>query len=381
MSTFKPAIVVAVISSCLLITGCQKDAQANEPAKLVFPPANISVISAKSSAVILSDEFQGRVRAIRSAEIRPQVSGIITERLFTQGQFVEKGAPLFKIDDRSYKLEVQNKKADLEKATVQLQRLEKKAKRYKTLVQSSSISQDKYDDVLFNKRAAQAEAHKANALLGLSNLNLEYTTINAPISGVIGEVKITEGALVGPQGESELALITQLNEVYVDIRLPSSRLASLLAMKQSQENTTKEEGVSYVNIYSSFDPTHPIKGRILFSGVNVDEGTGDVIVRAKAKNDKRLLLAGMYTRVKLAYASIVAFSVPQQAVLHSPDGKAYVVVLENGKTRKVNVTIKESDKGSYIITGSLQDGEKIVVQGQDKIQVGVELNPIPWTAK
>lgn len=321
----------------------------------------------------LTEELPGRVAALRIAEIRPQVSGIVLRRLFEQGTEVHANQPLFEINPAPFQAEADTAFAALQRAEAALARARVQAARLRPLVEADAISRQVYDDAVSLRDQAIADVAQARATLARRQLDLKFATVAAPISGRIDQALVTEGALVGSSDSNPMARIQQIDQVYVDVRRPAS---SLDRLRQALAKDGKaNEGLPVEVVRGSGEP-YDVKGRILFSGINVDAGTGDVLLRVLVDNPRRELLPGMYVRARVARASYeAALTVPQQAVVRI-NGQPRVWTLDTGNhARLIAVSLGELADRRYRIRSGLDAGQKIVVEGMERLTEGVEVNP------
>ncbi|WP_330149841.1 efflux RND transporter periplasmic adaptor subunit [Shewanella xiamenensis] len=356
-----------VVYALLVITlaGCSP-----EMPDMTTPPPLVSILEVKPSSVELKDDLTGRVAPVRVAEIRPQVTGIIQERLFVQGAEVRAGQPLFQINPAPFKAEVETSAAALMRAEAALSRAQIQVKRLQPLVEGDAVSRQTYDDAVSAKEQAAAEVAQAKAELSRRKLDLQFATVDSPISGRIEQSIVSEGALVSQNDNTSLAKVQQINEVYVDVRQPAE---SLDLLREATEAGKKE---LHVEILKASGKPFDVEGKVLFSGLTVDEATGDVLVRILVNNTKRELLPGMFVRARLTLASFDdALLVPQEAVTRTGD-EAWVWLLSEGnKVRQVYVQLGELIERSYRIENGIKAGDKVIVSGLDRMSEGAEVTP------
>lgn len=371
-------IAIATLGSLLFLAGCQKeeDKQAGAPA---MPPTPVAVITTKSEEAPIMNELPGRIAATRIAEVRPRISGIIVERVFEQGSIVNEGDVLYRIDPEPFRVQVDSAEGTLRRAkAVQLQ-AKQAADRQEQLKKSNVASAQQFDDAVAQLAAADADVAIAEAGLATARLNLEYSEVKAPITGRIGRALITEGALVSSNGTEALATIQQLDPVYADFTQSATDLIRL--RKALQDGALMKDGNS-ADVALLFDDgtTYSHTGKLLFSEAAVDETTGQVTLRGEFPNPDNDLLPGMYVRVQLQQGiQKNAILVPQQSVQRDTAGQAqlYVVNAENIlEVRRVNVGRAVDQR--FIVTSGLQPGEKIVVEGFQKIGPGATVAPTDW---
>ena len=363
---------VGVIVAAMTLAGCD-DAVAPEPP----PPAPVAVTTLVPSHAELTEDLPGRVAAVRVAEIRPQVGGIVRRRLFEQGGEIRAGAPLFQIDPAPFKADADMAAAALKRAEAALARARAQTRRLEPLVVTEAISRQSYDDAVSQRDQAAADVTQARAVLARRRLDLKFATVDAPISGRIDQALITEGALVSPTDASPMARIQQVDQVYVDVRQPA---ASLAGMQQALASSGGGHGSDLPVVILRQDGTpYDGSGRVLFSGISVDAGTGDVLLRVLVDNPRRDFLPGMFVRARVPRASYAdALLVPQQAVARV-GGKPQVWVIGNGDTvRAVPVELGELIARRYRIRSGLEAGERVVVEGLERLRDGAVVEPHEW---
>lgn len=348
--------------------GCDKDiANENETLESHKPVV-------KTCNVVLSDfeetvELPGRVSARRVSQVRARVSGLVLSRDFVEGQEVKAGQILFHIEPAEYKAALSQAEAELSKAKANLFDLQQQAQRYRALLKTKSVSHQKYDTVFANYKTAQATLQAAEAAVEVAKLKLSYTSVTAPISGRIGRGVVTEGALVGQGEATHLATIQQLDTIYVDMNQSVTEYLALkaLVLQSKDQNRSSELTINLKEIDYS---TH---GKLLFSDVTVDKGTGQVSLRGLFKNSDRMLLPGMYVRVKIAIGAIHhTVFLPQRAVLLDGNGDSYVFVLaEDGTVQKRKIKTGQMKNNRWQVLEGLQEGETVVVEGGSTLQSGM----------
>ncbi len=349
-----------------LVSGCSAEAPA-APAD----PVTVLTMRVAPAEVTAADELPGRVVALRTAEIRPQVGGIVQRRLFEQGAAVRAGQMLFQISPAPFRADVDTAQATVQKASAAYARAHAQADRLKPLVAADAISRQSYDDVVAAREQAAAELAEARATLRRRRIDLSFSRVTAPIAGRIGSANVTEGALVTAADATPLATIQQIDRVYVDVRQPAERYAELRAQGAA---------AGPVEILTPSGRHHPVQGRILFSGIAVDPGTGDALVRVEVPNPGERLLPGMFVRARLPRAKMpAALAVPQQAVTRAGDGASQVsVVGGQDRVHVRRVTLGPLVDGRYVITAGLHAGEVVIVEGQDRVQPGTPVKQRPW---
>jgi multidrug efflux system membrane fusion protein len=362
-----------LIALAVLILAGGVQAESDE----ALPPPLVSVMTVTPSRQELSEVLPGRVAAVRIAEIRPQVSGIVQRRLFEQGTEVKAGQPLFQINPAPFKAEADATEAALKRAEVALARAQLQTRRLQSLVEVGAVSRQVYDDTVSLRDQAAADVAQARATLKRRQLDLKFATVEAPISGRIEQALVSEGALVGSGDSSPMARIHQIDQVYVDVRRPASSLESLRQALMSQQ-ARSDEGLP-VAILRSDGEAYDATGRILFSGINVDAGTGDVLLRVLVDNPQRLLLPGMFVRARVPRTSYAeALMVPQQAVVRN-DGEPQIWVLDaQHRAQLTPVKLGELLNRHYRIQSGLAAGQTIVVEGMARLSNGIEVQTHEW---
>ena len=283
-------ILFAILSSSIL-TGCNKSENTETEQAQQNIPAKVSIYSVQQQDINLIENLPARVQAYRISEIRPQVGGIIEKVLFTQGSEVKAGQPLFKINSEIFQADVNSSRALLAKAEAEVTRLKTQLERYRQLLPSNAISKQEFNNTEAAYKQALAEVSQTQAALARQNLNLQYATVRAPISGQIGKLLVTEGALVSASDTNPMAVVHQLDKVYVDVKQSVSEYEQL--QDSLNDGSLLNRGGSDVSILNSQGKLYPVTGKILFSDTSVDPNTGDVTIRVEVNNPQRKLLPGM----------------------------------------------------------------------------------------
>ncbi|MGB7398774.1 efflux RND transporter periplasmic adaptor subunit [Castellaniella sp.] len=367
----RPLTLVLLLS----LAACSDKPQ--EQAKGMQVP--VSVVQIAPRAVSVTTELPGRVQAIEDAEIRARVTGIVKSIDFEQGGLVKEGQLLFTIDPAPYRAARDQAAAQLKNAQAAATTARLQAKRFGALIKQHAVSQQDYDNATAQSRQADASVAAAKAALESAEINLGYTQVTSPISGQIGKSMVTVGALVSASSATQLATVQRLNEVYVDISQPVAQISLLRrqiaddiiqpdAQGDAQATVLLEDGTQY---------RHP--GKLLFSGVSVDPGTGQVNLRAQFPNPEQILLPGLYVRVQVAQGmDKEALVVPEQAIQHTADGNSTIVLVKDGKAAFVPVHIGPRVEQGYILYGGVQAGDQVVVEGFQKIRPGAPVQAMPW---
>jgi membrane fusion protein (multidrug efflux system) len=356
----------ALLLLLLMVAACSPDGKNGPPGAGglggAMPPPEVGVVQVGRGSATLTPELPGRVEALRTAEVRARVEGIVEKRLFTEGSDVRAGQPLFRLDDRTYRTAAQAAEADVEVKKLNLSRVE-------SLLPIKAVSQQEVD-------TARASLKQAEAQLARARLDLENTTVPAAISGHIGRALVTEGALVGHGEATLLATIEQLETVNVLFTQPNAdvlRLKNDLASGRMKAADTRN-----VELVLDNGQLYAHKGRLIFSAMSVDPSTGSVTMKAEFPNPERLLLPGTFVRVRLAQAVAPdAITVPQRAVLSGPQGQFVLLVGPENKVmpRPVRVGVMAGD--NFVIDDGLAGGESLIVSGVQKVRPGMVVKPVP----
>lgn len=336
-------------------------------------PLRVSVLKVEARELSVSEDLPARVAAVRSAEIRAQIGGIVQRRLFEQGAEIKSGAVLFQINPAPFKAEVDSAAAALQRAEAALARARVQVERLTPLVQAEAVSRQVYDDAVALRDQSAADVAQAKATLARRKLDLRFASVEAPIAGRIDQTLVSEGALVSPTDATPMARIQQIDQVYVDVR----QSASVLEVLRHQVGSDKPELT--VDILGSDGKPLGMRGRILFSGVEVDAGTGDVLLRVLVDNPQRRLLPGLYVQARIPRAHYpAALSVPQQAVTRTAGRASVWVVNGLGQARPVPVELGELVERHYRVLSGLSAGQLVVVEGIERLSPDAQVVTRPW---
>jgi membrane fusion protein, multidrug efflux system len=366
-----------LIVALLYLSACgEKGATATTPAA---PPQVVSVTTIAPERVVITTELPGRLEATRVAQVRARVAGVVLKRVFQEGSDVKAGDVLFRIDPAPFEAAFHSAQAALAKAEANLAQANLKVQRYKPLVETTAISQQEFDDAATEQKQAAADVASAKAARDTAKLNLGYATVTAPISGRIGRALVTEGALVGQGEVTLLATIQQIDPIYVNLTQSSTELLRLQRAMASGKLKTLNGGAPKVELIAADGRVYPHAGKLLFSDISVDESTGAVTLRAEFPNPDRMLLPGMYTRAKLEQAiHDQAITVPQQAVMRSPDGASVLVVGADGKVAAQSIKTDGAHGDKWIVSQGLKAGDRVIVEGLQKAKAGATVKSMPW---
>ena len=359
--------LLAVIGSAVL-SGCADEATAPPPA-----PPEVGVVTLASSTVSDVRNLPGRTSAFVIAEVRPQVTGIIQKRLFEEGSEVKAGQPLYQLDDAIYRAEVASRKAALAKAQATLDAARLTATRTSELARIDAVSTQEAETATAGLQQSEADVASAEAALRTAEVNLSYARITSPISGRTGKSNFTQGALVTANQDTPLTTVQQLDPIYVDLQQSSSEL---LRLRQDFGTDLNQTAPVLIELENGTRYKHP--GELKFAGVSVDPQTGSFGLRAVVPNPDRILLPGMFVRAVLERGERAdAVLAPQRAITRDPKGNglAFIVNAENKvETRTVSTVRTIGDQ--WLIDKGLEAGERVVVEGLQKIQPGMTVSPV-----
>ncbi|MBQ6655780.1 MAG: efflux RND transporter periplasmic adaptor subunit [Ottowia sp.] len=327
------------------------------------PPAPVvSVVTVRAQRVTVDIDLPGRLEAHRTADVRPQVSGIVQKRLFKEGSQVKAGQALYQIEDASYVAALEAARAQLAQAQAAQAKADADLKRYKPLVAADAISRQDFDAAQAASRSAQANVKAAQAAIRAAQVNVGHARITAPISGAIGQSYVSEGMLVTAGGATRMATIQQADPMYINVTQSASdvmRLRRDIAAGRRQAI----DGAIEVDVKLEDGQSYEHKGRLLFTDPTVDAETGQVTLRAEVPNPDGVLLPGLYVRVLLPQGAIDgAFVVPQQAVTRGARDTVLIVNEQGGMEPRV-VNVAGQQGGNWILTGGLQEGDRVIVAG------------------
>lgn len=376
----QPPIFTVVLASTLTLAACERGAQqpqASEP-----PPVPVSVVSVSFEPVPLITELPGRTTPYMVAELRPQVTGIIQKRLFTEGSTVSAGQVLYQIDPSTYRAAYDSAAASKARAEANLYNARLKAERYAGLVGIDAVSKQANDDAAAALKQAEADVAAARAALDKARIDLDFTRVKSPISGRIGRSSVTPGALVTANQAAALATVQQLDPIYVDLTQSSTELQRL-RRDVERGALSRDEGDNIpVQLFLEDGSQYEIAGKLAFSEASVDPGTGSVTLRASFPNPKGALLPGMYVRARLEQGQTgQAILLPHAALSHDPRGQSIVLVVnaENKATTRP-VQVRGVQGNDWIIVGGLAAGEQVIVEGLQKVGEGKSVQPQPFNA-
>jgi membrane fusion protein (multidrug efflux system) len=378
----RAAAISAAAAALLALTACGKGgAPAAQGA--AAPPPEVGVVIATPISIGLVTELPGRLEASRVSQVRARAAGILQERLFKEGSDVKAGQLLFRIDPAPYAAALRSAEANLARAEANAAQAKALAERYKPLVEANAVSKQEYDNAVAAQKTAEADGGVSRAALTTAQINLGYATVTAPIAGRIGRALVTEGALVGQGDATELAVIQQINPMYVNFTQSATEVLRLRRqMEAGQFKRASGPNAASVRVVLEDGGEYPLPGRLLFSDLTVDSATGQVTLRAEVPNPNGNLLPGLYVRVRLEQAEVAnAITVPQQAVTRTQQGDTLTVVDKDGKLSQRQVRISAAQNNQWVVLDGLATGEQVMVDGFQKLQMlppGTPVKAVPW---
>lgn len=379
-------LVTLGVATVLLLSACGKGGEQAAPAGAQKMPAvEVGVVTATPGDVGLVTELPGRVEASRVAQVRARAAGILQQRVFKEGSDVKAGQTLFLIDSAPYAAASESARAGLAKANANLSQASAQVDRYRPLVAANAISKQDYVNAEAAEKQAQADVASAKASVRTADINLGYARVTSPISGRIGRALVTEGALVGQGEATALAVVQQIDPVYVNFTQSASDVFQLRrAMESGQLKRAGNTEAASVKLLLGDGSEYSQTGKLLFTDLSVDATTGQVTLRAEVPNPKGELLPGLYLRVLIEQAQASnAITLPQQAVTRTQQGDTVSVVGEDGKVSQRTIKISAAQNNRWVVLDGLKAGEKVMVDGFQKLQMlppGTPVKPVPWQA-
>ena len=373
------------LSVVLLLAACGKSEAPPAAAGGGMPPPEVGVVVATPGDVGLVTELPGRLEASRVAQVRARAAGILQKRLFREGSDVKAGQALFTIDAAPYAAALQSAQATLARAQANLTQAAALAERYKPLLAANAVSQQEYANAVAAQKQAEADVAAGRAAVQTGRINLNYASVTAPISGRIGRALVTEGALVGQGEATQLAVIQQVDPVYVNFTQSAGEVMKLRrALADGQLQRAGGSEAAIVRVVLEDGSEYALPGKLLFSDLTVDPSTGQITLRAEVPNPKGDLLPGLYVRVRLEQAQVAnAITLPQQAVTRTQQGDKITVVGADGKLSQRMVKVGAARNNQWIVLEGLKAGEQVMVDGFQKLQMmppGTPVKAVPWQA-
>ncbi|MCL5098855.1 MAG: efflux RND transporter periplasmic adaptor subunit [Candidatus Omnitrophica bacterium] len=379
----KSATILFATSILVAIAGCgrsPKGGAGGGPPGGAMPPSEVGVVTIAPESIPVTVELPGRVSAFRVAEVRARATGILLKRLFEEGADVKTDQVLYQIDPAPLQAAYDSAKANLARAEATEERAKADARRKETLVKINGVSQQVYEEAKAVALQSQADVLAAKAALQTASLNLGYTKVTAPISGRIGKSLVTEGALVSATEATKLAVILQLDPVYVDFTQSSAEILKLRHALEGGKLQGIGTGEAKVQLILEDGSVYSCTGKLLFSDISVDESTDSVTLRARFDNPDETLLPGMFVRGKVEVAvNSQALAVSQRAVARDAVGQASVLVVNARNQVEKRLIQTESVSGDkWIVSSGLKAGERVIVEGLQKVRVGMTVVPTPF---
>ena len=375
-----------MISALVLLTACgPKDGPpagagaGGPPGGGAPPPAEVGVVIVAPGPVGLATELPGRLEASRVAQVRARAAGILQKRLFKEGSDVKAGQALFLIDSAPYQATAASARAVLARAQANLTQASAQAERYKPLMEANAISKQDFINAVAAQKGAEADVASARASVQTARINLGYASVTSPIAGRIGRALVTEGALVGQGEATQLAVVQQINPMYVNFTQSTTDVLRLRkAVESGQFKRAGVDGAS-VRVVLEDGSDYGQPGKLLFSDLTVDPSSGQITLRAELPNAAGLLLPGMYVRVRIEQAQAEAgIVVPQQAVTRGSAGDSVMVVDTEGRVGPRPVKIGASIDGQWVVLDGLKTGEQVMVDGFQKLRGNAPVKAVPW---
>lgn len=378
----KAALCVAAGFAVTLFGGCDSQKSTGAPAGAGAQRApQVSVTEIQPTELDMTTTLQGRTAPYLVADVRPQVAGILQKRLFKEGSEVKEGQALYQIDPAVYEAAVASAKAELQRAQAVLYQTRLTANRYAQLVKTNAISKQNNDDAQAAYKQAQAAVAAAEAGLKNAQINLDYTAVRSPITGRIGRSLVTPGALLSAHQAQNMAVVQTLDPIYVDVTQSSKEILSLKKDIAAGKLKTKD-GAIPVTLIMEDGTKYPQTGELTLSEVSVDPGTGTITLRAEFPNPDNILLPGMFVRTELPQGTMEkALLVPQRAVMREANGTPYVYVVEDGKIAIRRLVTHRTQGQNWIVEDGLKPGEKVVIEGLQRIRPGVPVQIVPTMAE
>jgi len=376
-------LACAAVPAAMMLAAC--GAKTDQPAAAPGgrPPAvEVGVVTVAPHTVGLVTELPGRLEASRVAQVRARVAGILQKRLFREGSDVKAGQPLYEIDSAPYRASLASAEASLARAQANLTQAAAQAERYQPLLEANAISKQDFVNAVAAQKQAEADVAAGKAAVQTAQINLGYASVTSPIAGRIGRTLVTEGALVGQGEATQLALVQQINPLYVNF---TQSTAEVLRLRQAVESGKLKRAAAAdsagVRVVLEDGTEYPRAGKLLFADLTVDPTSGQIMLRAELPNPDGVLLPGMYVRVRLqqAQASEV-IELPQQAVTRSGSGDSVMVVGADGKVAPRPIKVGMAKDGQWIVLDGLKAGEQVMVDGFQKLRGDAPVKAVPWQA-
>ena len=376
----RAAWFLSALMGAALLAACGKGGQAPAAPGGGMPPAEVGVVTVQPGVVELVTELPGRLEASRVAQVRARATGILQERLFREGSDVKAGQALFRIDPAPYEATLASARGQQAKAEAALAQAKATLERYRPLVAERAVSQQDFVNAEMAVKQAEADVAVARASVQTAGINRAYADVTSPIAGRIGRALVTEGALVGQGDATPLAVVQQVDPLYVNFTQSASEAMKLARAVEAGQLQKRGNGAA-VKVMLEDGSEHPQTGKLLFADLTVDSTSGQVTLRAEVPNPGGKLLPGLYVRVRLVQAEASqAIILPQQAVTRSPKGDSVMVVDAQGKVAPRPVKLGGQQGGRWVVLDGLKTGEQVMVDGFQKLRGDAPVKAVPWQA-
>ncbi len=376
----RAAWFLTALMGAALLAACGKGGQAPAAPGGGMPPAEVGVVTVQPGVVELVTELPGRLEASRVAQVRARATGILQERLFREGSDVKAGQALFRIDPAPYEATLASARGQQAKAEAALAQAKATLERYRPLVAERAVSQQDFVNAEMAVKQAEADVAVARASVQTAGINRAYADVTSPIAGRIGRALVTEGALVGQGDATPLAVVQQVDPLYVNFTQSASEAMKLARAVEAGQLQKRGNGAA-VKVMLEDGSEHPQTGKLLFADLTVDSTSGQVTLRAEVPNPGGKLLPGLYVRVRLVQAEASqAITLPQQAVTRSPKGDSVMVVDAQGKVAPRPVKLGGQQGGRWVVLDGLKTGEQVMVDGFQKLRGDAPVKAVPWQA-
>jgi membrane fusion protein, multidrug efflux system len=374
---FKWSVILIALLGGLLLSGCGRSQQS-----LPAPVPEVATVTVQPQELVLTTELPGRTSPYLVAEIRPQVNGIIQKRLFTEGSDVKAGQVLYQIDPAPFQAALDSARASLAKSEANLPVARLKFERYKGLLAERAVSQQDYDDREAALKQAEADIEYCKAAVQTARINLDYTRVNAPISGRIGKSNVTDGALVTAYQPLPLATIQQLDPIYVDV--PQCTADLLRLRRRLEANRLHQNGTNQnaIRLMLEDGTAYPLEGALQFRDITVDPSTGSVVLRAVFPNPEGVLLPGMFVQAVVKEGTNArAMLIPQQAVSRDPKGNPITLIVDDeGKIQQRRLVLDRAIGDKWLVSSGVEPGDRVVVEGIQRVRPGTSVKVTPFEA-
>jgi membrane fusion protein (multidrug efflux system) len=373
-----PAVRACVLACCLASAALAGCGPQKPPQHAAQAAAQVSVVTVRQTSVPVTVELPGRTSPYLVAQVRARVDGIVQGRTFEEGADVKAGQPLYRIDAAPYEAQLNSALAAEQKAAANMAATHAQALRYQVLVGQNAVSKQAYDNAVAAEQQAAADLASTRAAVAVARLNLGYTRVASPIAGRSGTSQVTQGAYVQASAATLLTTVQQIDPIYVDLNEASS--AGLQLRREVAEGRLRLKGLNQARVTLTLEDgsEYPLAGQLQFAGTSVDPGTGSVRLRALFKNPKQILLPGMFVRARVEQGvNDHALLVPIRAVGHDAKGQATAMVVDaGGRLAQRRLQVQDMIGESWVVTGGLRDGERVVVAGLQKVKPGMQVKAV-----